>query len=199
MIARRWIPIAFLFICHCLSACGPLTIKNTTTQSFVPIQHGVFELHEEVVIPANRTRVFFQKGRLLYGINEWYPHCQLRVRNILEQAQTVKADRFTIDKVFGTLEQVVSNDPVIVAAVGASVIAGGGGGNGGGNGEGREMYTYFMALRSEEQPQVTFLVCGGAVLEPALAEYPTLQDIQTALGDYATLTLDGDGPKPRTN
>lgn len=178
------------FGCQCLSACGPLTIKDTATQSFIPIQHGVLELHREVVIPANRTRVFLQKGRPVISINEWYPHCQLRVRNILAQAQTMQADRFTIDKVFGTLEQVVSNDPVRVAAAGTTVVADGGGGNGGGNGEGRQMYTYFMALHSDQQPQVSFLVCAGALLEPAFAEYPTLQNIHEALGDYATLTLD---------
>jgi hypothetical protein len=107
------------------------------------------------------------------------------VRHISEQAQPVQADRFTIDKVFGTLDQVVSSDPVRVAAVGA--IAGGGGN---GNGESRLMYTYFMALHSDQQPHVTYLVCGGAFEEPAFADYPTLQDIRTAMGDYATLTLD---------
>jgi hypothetical protein len=192
MIPRRWIFIAFLFSCHCLSACGPLTIKDTTTQSFVPIQRGVLELHQDLVIPANRTRVFLQDGRVLHGINEYYPHCQLRVRNIMEHPQPVQADRFTIDKVFGTLDQVVSSEPVRLAAVGSTVIAGGGGGNGGGNGEGRQLYMYFMALHSDQQPQVTYLVCGGALEEPAFADYPSLQDIQTALGDYATLTLNGD-------
>jgi len=197
MTPRRWILIAFLFSCHCLSACGPLTIKDTTTQSFIPIQRGVLELHQDVIIPANRTRVFFQDGRLLYGINEYYPHCQLRVRDILEQTQTVQADRFTIDKVFGTLDQVVSSGPVRLAAAGSTVIAGGGGG--GGNGESRLMYTYFMALHSDQQPNVTYFVCGGAFEEPALTEYPTLQDIRTAMGDYATLTLDGNNQNSITN
>jgi hypothetical protein len=187
MIPRRRILITLLFGCHCLSACGPLTIKDKTTQSYIPIQHGVLELHQEVVIPPHRTRVFFQNGRLLYGINEYYPHCELRVRNISEQAQTVQADRFSIDKVFGTLDQVVSSGPVRVATARTTVITDGGGG---GNGESRLMYTYFMALHSDQQPHVTYFVCGGAFKEPALADYPTLQDIHTATGDYATLTLD---------
>ena len=192
MNSARSVFVMIFFGCQYLTACGPLTIKDTSTQSFVPIQNGVLELQREVVIPANRTRVFLQQGRPVFGINEWYPHCQLRVRTILEQAQTVQADRFTIDEVFGMVEQVVSSGAMRVAAAGATVIAGGGGGNGNGNGEGRQMYSYFMGLHSDQQPQVTFLVCGGAVLEPALAEYPTLQDIHTALGDYATLTLDRD-------
>jgi hypothetical protein len=188
MITRPWLLITLLFSCLWLSACGPLTIKDTTTQSHIPIQRGVLKLHQDVVIPARRTRIFFQDGHLLYRINEYYPHCQLRVRNILEQTQIVQADRFTIDKVFGTLDEVVSNEPVRLAAAGATAIAAGGGG--GGNGESRLMYTYFMALHSDRQPQVTYFVCGGAFKEPAFADYPTLQDIRTAMGDYATLTLD---------
>jgi len=187
MIPRRWFLVMLALSCHCLSACGPLTIKDTTTQSYIPIQRGILELHQDVIIPAHRTRVFFQGGRSLYGINEYYPHCELRVRDISEQTQTVTADRFTIDKVFGTLDQVVSSGPVRVAAAGATVIAGGGGG---GNGETRLMYTYFMALHSDQQPHVTYFVCGGAFEEPAFADYPTLQDIHTATGDYATLTLE---------
>lgn len=155
------------------------------------MQRGVLELHQNVTIPAHRTRVFFQDKRSLYGIDEYYPHCELRVRYLSQQTQTVEADRFTIDEVFGTLDQVVSNDRSRVVTVGATVIAGGGG-NGGGNGEGRQMYLYFMALHSDQQPQVTCPVRGGALLEPAFADYPSLQDIQTAIGDYATLTLDGD-------
>lgn len=187
MIPRRWILITLMFGCHCLSACGPLTIKDTTTQSFIPLQRGVLELHQDVVIPARRTRVFFQDGRLIYGINEYAPHCELRVRDISEQTQTVTADRFTIDKVFGTLDEIVSSGPVRVASAGATIIASGGGG---GNGETRLMYTYFMALHSDQQPNVSYFVCGGAFEEPAFVDYPTLQDIHTATGDYATLTLE---------
>lgn len=188
MVPRRWFLIILIFSCHWLSACGPLTIKDASTRSFLPIKRGVLELHRDVAIPAHRTRIFFQDGRLLSGINEYHPHCQLRVRNILEQTQMVQADRFAIDKVFGTLDEVVSNEPVRLAAAGASHIAGGGGG--GGNGESRLMYSYFMALHSERQPQVTYFVCGGAFREPAFTDYPSLQDIRTAMGDYATLKLD---------
>ena len=97
------------------------------------------------------------------------------------------ADSFRIDKVFGTLDQVVSNEPIRLASAGATVMAGGGNGNG--NGESRQMYLYFMGLKSEKQPNVTFFVCGGALDDPAMADYPTLQEIRIAVGDYATLNL----------
>ena len=183
--------IAFLFTVHwLLLACGPMTIKDTTTQSYIPMQGWILELHQNIVIPPGRTRVFFQGGRLLYAVNEYEPHCQLRVRDISEQPQAVHADRFTIDKVFGSVGEIVSNDSILLAAAGATVIAGGGGN---GNGEGRLIYSYLMSLHADKQPHVTYLVCGGASEEPYRAEYPTLQDIYTSIGDYATLMLPEDG------
>ena len=178
--------ILFFIVQGLLSACGPVTIKDETKQAFVPIQGWMLELHQDVFIPSQRTRVFFQTGRLLSGINELEPHCQLRVDDISDQPQAVHAGLFTIDKVFGTLDQIVYGERIHLASVGDTVIAGG---NGDGNGESRQMYFYFMELNAEKQPNVTYLVCGGALDDPAFAEYPTLEEIRAALGDYATLLL----------
>jgi hypothetical protein len=164
-----------------------MTIKDESKQSYIPVQGWMLELHEDVDIPPHRTRVFFQEGRLLYGINELEPHCQLRVRDISEQRQSVHADLFAIDNVYGTLDQIVFNERIHLASAGNTVIAGGGGN--GGNGESRQMYLYFMRLNSEKQSNVTYLVCGGALEDPPLAEYPTIQEIRVALGGYATLIL----------
>ncbi len=183
--------ITFLFAFHwLLLACSPMTIKDTTTKTYTPIQGWILELHQNVVIPSERTRVFFQEGRLLYAVNEYKPHCQLRVRDISEQPQAIHADRFTIDKVFGSIDEIVSNDHTLLAVAGATVIVGGGGN---GNGESRLIYFYFMKLHADKQPHVTHLVCGGALEEPFLADYPTLQDIYISMGDYATLILPEDG------
>jgi hypothetical protein len=173
-----------------LSACGPMTIKDMTTQAYIPIQGWILELHQNVVIPPGRTRVFFQGGRQLNAINEYEPHCQLRVRDLSEQPQTVEADRFTIDRVFGNFGEIVHNDRIRLAAAGVTGVAMGGGD---GNGENRLIYFYFMGLHADRQPYVTYLVCGGASEEPALARYPALQDIHASMGGYATLILPGDG------
>jgi hypothetical protein len=186
---RRVALITFFFCLHwLLLACGPVTIKDETNQSYIPIQGWVLELHQDIDIPPRRTRVFFQEGRMLYGINDFKPHCQLRVRDISEQSQSVHADRFTIENVYGFEGDIVSSDRIRLAAAGGTVIAGGGG-NGGDNGESRLMYFYFMGLHAEKQSNVTYLVCGGALEDTAFAEYPTIQEIRAAMGDYATLIL----------
>ena len=111
----------------------------------------------------------------------------MRVRDISDQPQAVHADRFNIEKVYGTLDQIVSRERIFLASAGATIIAGDGGGNG--NGESKQMYLYFMGLNAEKQPNVTYLVCGGALDDPAFAEYPTIQEIRSPLGDYATVIL----------
>ena len=172
-----------------LSACGPMTIKDAATQTFVPIEGWVLELHQEVTIPPNRTRLFFQGGRVSNGINEYEPHCQLRVRPISTQPRPVHPDRFRIDKAFGEVDSIVSNGPVRLAAAGSAVVMGGGGD---GDGPGQLIHFFYLGLHSERQPDVSYLVCGGPLNDPAFSRYPTLQEIRASLGDYATLVTAGD-------
>jgi hypothetical protein len=187
---RQFTLIGLLAACPwLLSACGPMTIKDMTTQRFVPIQGWVLELHQEVTISPNRTRLFFQDGRVSYGINEYEPHCQLRVRPISTQPRPVHPDRFSIDKAFGDVDSIVSNGPVRLAAAGTAVVMGDGGD---GDGPGQVIYFYYLGLHSDRQPDVSYLVCGGALNDPAFARYPTLQEIRASLGDYATLVTPGD-------
>jgi hypothetical protein len=100
----------------------------------------------------------------------------------------VHADRFSIEKVFGSVDQIVSSGHIRVAAADAAVVMGGGG-SGDGGGMSQLIYFYFMKLRADTQPNVTYLVCGGALDDPAFAKYPTIQDIRTSMGDYATLII----------
>ena len=51
------------------------------------------------------------------------------------------------------------------------------------------METYQMTLNSDQQKDVLILRCGGAYNYPFYARFPSLQEIQTALGDYATINL----------
>ena len=166
-----------------------MTIMDTSTRSYFPIEGWILELHRDVAIPSGRTRVFFQGGRVLYAADEYQPHCQLTVRNLSDQPQTIHAGRFVIERVFGKVGETVSSDSIrLAASVTPALIADGGNGNG----EGPQIYTYHMKLKSEDQPHVTYLVCGGAADFPALADYPTLQDIHTSLGNLAGLVLPAD-------
>ena len=189
MLYKRLSLITFLLTFHwLLLACGSMTIKDETTQSYIPVHGWILELRQNVTIPPGRTRVFFQEGRLLYGVNEYKPHCHISVREITEQAQTVYAGQFTIETVYGRDGEVVMSDLIRLATVDSADIMADGG-----NGEGMKIYSYFMKLHSDNQPQVTSLVCGGVADYPAFADYPSLQDIYTSIGGYAVLVRPVEG------
>ena len=181
----RWLIGVLLCGIAFLPACGPLTIKNEDTGTYVPAHRGRLELHQDVVVPPGRARVFFQMGKVVSGgINEFRPHCELTVKTLKDEAQTIHADTFTIKRVSRNIQQVVKSDRVLLASLIDFQLATGGDG---GNGESMQMHVYIMNLHSDEQPQVQYLVCGGAFDEPALAKSPTLQNIAAALGTFATL------------
>ena len=178
--------VAALSAALLLVACGPLSIRNEATRSYVPLRNASLELHRDVVVAPERARVFFQDGVVLPGINEYRPHCELTLRKLADRPQTIQADRFTVERVSADIVHVVTSGAVVVAVNAEFRLAGGGGG---GDGEGRLMKTYILYLHSDRQPEVLSLVCGGAFNLPALATRPSLEDIQTALGYYATLEL----------
>jgi hypothetical protein len=185
---RRWRVIVALSAAVLLTACGPLVIRNEATREYVPLQNASLQLHRDVVVPPERARVFFQQGMVQSGVNEYRPHCELTVRNLVNRPQTIHADRFIVERVSADIVHVVTSGDVVVAVnANIQLISGGGGGDGGGDGEGRQMKIYTLYLHSDRQPEVLSLVCGGAFDFPALASRPSLQDIATALGDYATL------------
>jgi len=183
----RWI-IAALTAAWLLAACGPLLIRDEATRNYVPLTEAVLELHRDVVVTPERARVFFQQGEVQPGVNEYRPHCELTIRKLADRPQTIRADHFSVERVSADIVHVVTSGDVVVA-MNAGFQLTSGGGDGGGDGEGRLMKVYTLYLHSDRQPDVLSLVCGGAFDLPALASRPSLQDIQTALGDYATLEL----------
>jgi hypothetical protein len=172
-----------------LAACGPLVIRDDARKEYVPLRSAVLELHRDVDIPPERTRVFFQDGQVQSGLDEFRPHCELTVRNLLDQPQTVYSDRFLVTRVLADTVQVATAGNVVISVNVDIQLSSGGGGDSGGDGDGRQMKTYIFQLHSDRQPDVLFLVCGGAFDLPAQAARPSLQQIEHALGDYATLLL----------
>jgi hypothetical protein len=179
--------LAALSVAAWLAGCGPLLIRNEATRDYVPLRNAGLALHREVVVPPERARVFFQQGLVQSGVNEYRPHCELTVRKLVDRPQTIQADHFTVERVSADIVHVVTSGDVVVAMTADVQLTSGGGGDG--DGEGRQMKVYTLYLHSDRQPDVLSLVCGGAFDSPALARRPSLQDIQTALGDYATLVL----------
>ena len=117
------------------------------------------------------------------GFSEYAPHCHFSVNDVLEVAQVIEPDTFTVTRVRRLdFQQVVDGLPV-----GATLVAMVGGG--GGDGPGDVFHARRFELSSPRQPQVRALTCAGALDDPADAVPPTLAEIRRALGAIASLTL----------
>lgn len=167
-----------------LAACGPLQIRDTQTGNWVPFQGGTLKLHRDINIPAERTRAFFQDGAQVSRINEFKPFCQLEVTSLRTDTQTVLADSFAITRVGGKTATVVATDTIMVASLDNVAWLDSRDG-----GPLRVTEILYFQLRSDRQPEVRELACGGAFDSPGNADAPTLQEIVAALGEHATLAL----------
>jgi hypothetical protein len=173
----------FLIAILYLTACGPTMIISERGKSAVAVNGATLTLHQDITVPQDSARVFFQNGRITAAINEFLPYCQLTVRTLQETPQTIYADSFQVIGVTGDVQKVVRSERVLLASAADFKLADGGGGDGG---ESPETQVLNMEIRSERQPDVRYFVCGGAFDIPALARRPTLQNIQTAIGSVAS-------------
>ncbi|NNG12523.1 MAG: hypothetical protein HKM88_04665 [Halobacteria archaeon] len=150
---------------------------------FHALSGAEFILHKNITIAPGRVRVIFQEGVLAHAASEFEPHCELEVRKIREEPQSVPAGSYRIGKVRGDIHYVRHpQNKLMLAALGDMTLA---------SDSSSEwyMYAYHMTLHSELHQEAPILICGGAFNYPFYADYPGMQEIQEALGDYATLRL----------
>ncbi len=174
----RIIRFSFL-IALLLSGCNAYVVRSPADEdsAYYSLPVGtVLVLHREVAIAPGYARVYFQNGQAAPATNEFEPHCWLEVRQVLPVLQIIRPDEFVITK--------VAYDTTHVAAVFGLKLAGGGGG-----GVSDLIKIWTMRLRSEKQPDVLRLVCGGGLNAPALARTPSATQIRAAFGSYASLRL----------
>jgi hypothetical protein len=172
---------ALLFLTACQS--GPL--RHPESLLFGQLAGGQFNLHRDVTIDTGRVRVIFQQGTVSQGASENLPRCELEVRQILDTPQTIPAGSYRIGKVRGMQRFVNRTRAGIMLASAANPMQ-----LADDTSNEWYMYTYRMQLLDERQEEAPTLVCGGAYNFAFYARYPTLHEMQNALGEYATLTLD---------
>ncbi len=175
----------------------PLVLLASCTQSNVRYDVGPggamvagsqVQLNSEVQIAPRQARVFFQRGKMINKsqLDYYYPSCDIEVRRLSDEIQTVQRDTFTVTRVSSGQEQVVDSGGVKVAGFSWGVGSGWGGG-----GllwrRGNSIHRYFrLDLHSEQQPDVMRLTCRGAWDDSPSARFPTSQETRIALGEYVT-------------
>ena len=172
-----------LFAVMGLSACQSGLQVSTGGGHFEDLSVTSFVLHRDVRISPRQAHVVFQGSAREAGRGEYAPHCELEVRQVREEAQTVRAGSFAITGIRGVTHYVKRPDRRVqlAAADGFHLVSDD-------SGE-WIMLAYHFSLHSDEQPDVMRLICGGAYNFPFYARYPDREEIELALGDTASLTF----------
>jgi hypothetical protein len=181
MIMHRF--ILLLFVLPGLSACQSGLQVSTGGGHFEKLSVVSLVLHRDIRISPRQAHVVFKGSSREGGSGEYAPHCELEVRQVREEAQTVRAGSFEVTAIRGVTHYVKRpyQGVQLAAADGYHLVSDD-------SGE-WIMLAYHFTLHSDEQPDVMRLICGGAYNYPFFARYPDLEDMQLALGDTASLTL----------
>ncbi len=138
-------------------------------------------VNKSLAVPAGHARVFLQFGAVVAKnkLDIYHPHCDFEMKQVSYGRLHIEPDTFTVTRVDDGEEQVVLNRGGL-QHVAMRV------GDGGGMISMRVHYVRHW-LHSERQPDVMRMTChGGFVLsEPFDIPYPSVNDIRTALGEYA--------------
>jgi hypothetical protein len=155
-----------------------MALKGSVAYGYSIPEGAVLELKQALELAPGHARKFIQFGKPLtdQSRDRFVASCNFEVRDLDRQAvQTIQPDQFVVTRVEQGYQQVVLSRPILVAGDfnhdGAPIIT---------------RHNHFW-LSSANQPQVIRLSCFGAEGSPHEAYYPTQQEIQSALGEVATL------------
>lgn len=138
-------------------------------------------LQQDLPVVPGRRDVYIQYGRVQpFGIvNQYDVYCELVLRHLSEQRRQVPAGRYEIQSAGPYLDRHgVSQGTVWYAGIGI----------GGDPAPSPQLYTTRMRLQGPPGSDVQEMIC-GALYDPMDARYPTIDEIQAALGGTARLEL----------
>lgn len=179
-----WSLIVVLLIAGCQSSSG---VRDRQSGNYLPLQQPTLVLHQPLTVPAGKARVFLQAGGLVRsrglgrGRYDLYkPHCALEVDVVDHDGFVVEAGTFAVTEVQRSVVSVVMREQWLAsgAAWPASYFQ---------RNNDRFHDGYHFWLASTDQPLVRRLSCFGVYARPADLYPPTLDEIDRALGNVATL------------
>lgn len=138
-------------------------------------------LNQDVTVPAGKSRVYIQYGKVVphSQLNQPYPYCSFRLvrsKQELGTPQTILADEFVIEKVYRRVDMMSANTPLRVAQVPILLT----------NDRSAQTLAISMEIASPRQPEVTSFICAAWGI-PDVFNYPSLGEITNTLGDVITM------------
>jgi len=182
-----------------LTACqGQNTLIKYDNSYFKASPSATIEVTQELSVPANSARAYFQSGELLShtGINHYNVSCEILVNTVSESRQIIAPGVFNVTSISQDESPIVMRRTIQVAALSFNyqqyALGGGGGGSGGDSPVDIHRYYRFKLSAqdtSKQKIQVRSLTCRGVLDEPYDAVLPTFNEMQAAVGQYVKFDL----------
>ena len=166
-----------------ITGCGQSTFRSGEDPLAFLAPGSEIQLTRDLDIPAGETRVFFQRGKAIpkRELDYYATSCDLEVRILLQQVQTVSRDLFVTGNLTSGRESVVSLGATQLAEnmLSSRIFGGRIFGD-----RGPSVHRYLRVdLHSTTQPDVMRLTCRGALDDYYSALFPSEMEIKVALGD----------------
>lgn len=176
-------------------ATGPYPVTSPFYQ--IPAGSAV-ELTQELNIPPNRARVYLQYGKVVTEKEKdrYQAHCWFLSWKLLETQQTIKPDIFTVVRSQKNEDLVRNLSKIKLASNLADSDTSPSSGKLarrvidplGGDAPIATEYTTQMYIHSDRQPDIRLLECSHWD-DPHSGEHLTLEQMQTALGEFAKIRI----------
>jgi len=151
-------------------------------------------LNQQVRVPAERTRVFIQGGRVTgTAFDSYEVSCNLEVRKLADHERRIEPDTFVVTRVQEFFEEVADTGwrPVQLASLELAGAAF--------DSSPADIFRgWHFWLHSDRQPDVMRLTCRGVFAAPWEARTPDYGEIVATLGEVATLQPLAEAIQPGT-
>ena len=185
--------ISVVILIILLSACKSTQIKSDGVY-YQTSPDASIEITQEVSVPPNSARAYFQNGELLShtGINLYNVNCEILINTVSESRQKIAPGVFNITSITQNESPIVMSKTMQVAALDFSYQQYAS--SGGSSSSPVDIKRYYRFKLEAQDPskqitQVRSLTCRGAQDEPYNAMLPTFNEMLTSVGPYIKFNL----------
>jgi len=183
-----------------LAGCAPISVSDVASQYYqLPANTTVF-VRQTIAIPPGSAHVIIQDGRILgdsyFFVRRYEPFCELEVNDVIDAEQQVRPGRFGASRIIRQQKLYGAQGRALLLA--ANTVTESANDSGAdallmanyNDGPSFVLNEVRLRLQSAEQPQVRELRCAGGWAFPSNVAYPTLAEMNRALGTLLSIEID---------
>lgn len=177
-----------------LAGCAPISLTDVSSTYYrLPATTTVI-VRQTITIPPGTAHVTLQDGRIVTidHLRRYEPFCEFEVNDVVESEQQVRPGRFAAAPIIRQQLLGAKRQRVLLAAntmtgsandsgIGTILLAG--------RDDPLILNEVHLRLQSAEQPNVRELRCAGGWGFPSTVAYPTLAEMNRALGALISIEI----------